>query len=194
MVVTWPTTSGADTYNIRYGTNPTSLTQTAINVTSPATITGLTGGTTYYFRVIALNNEGSGNSLQSTNQLSATAIPAIAAPTGVTAIATPGQIVINWNSVAGASSYEVLRGTVTGTYTSLASNLNTTTYTDAVPNGTAYFYVVRAWNTLPSANSAEVTRKAIASFAITSITSPTPNSLQVNWTASPYSRILFPEY
>ena len=184
MTVTWPAATGADSYDILYGTNPASLTQTATGVTSPHTLSGLTGAVTYYVRVRANNAIGSGTSILSTNQLSAIPVPLLSAPTGFTATATPGQVVLNWNAVSGASNYEVLRGTSTGSYTSLASGINATTYTDTtVSNGTSYYYVVRAFNGINGTLSSEQAVKPIQAFTISSTTSLSSSSIQVTWGA-----------
>jgi hypothetical protein len=70
------------------------------------------------------------------------------APSGVTA--TPqGQtsMLVTWNQVADASSYEVDRAEGTGSYANVASGLTATAYTDTGLNSaTTYSYVVRAKN------------------------------------------------
>ena len=71
-----------------------------------------------------------------------------AAPTGLTTTAADSSLTLNWNAVAGASTYNVLRATKAGgPYTSIAAGVATSTYTDnAVVNGTTYYYVVQAVN------------------------------------------------
>ncbi len=185
ITTTWPAVSGATTYDISYGTNPVSLTSSVANVTSPYTLGSLTGNVTYYVKVIAKNTVGTGTNIVSLNQLSAIPVAALAAPASVTATASPSQIVINWNSVAGASSYEILRGTTSGSYTSLASGLIGTSYTDSTTaNGTAYYYVVRGFNGLNSPNSSEVAAKPVAPFTMSSLTPSSSSALQVTWGAT----------
>lgn len=59
--ITWTNVSGADTYNLYYGTSSpvtrTNGTQVT-GVTSPRTVSGLAGGITHYFRVTAVNEAG----------------------------------------------------------------------------------------------------------------------------------------
>jgi len=79
-------------------------------------------------------------------------------PTNLTAAPGPGgyQITLNWTAGANATSYEVLRGTVSGgPYTVVASGVTATTYTDGgLLLGTTYYYVVRSVNSFgTSANS-----------------------------------------
>ncbi|HWB58565.1 MAG TPA: glycosyl hydrolase [Chthoniobacteraceae bacterium] len=75
--------------------------------------------------------------------------PAPGAPSGVAASAAISQITLNWNPVAGASSYNIKRATSSGgPYTTIGSS-STTTYTDsgAMP-GTVYYYVITAVNSI----------------------------------------------
>lgn len=69
------------------------------------------------------------------------------APTGLT-VTGNAPITLSWNSVTGATSYNVYRGTISGglsTKTRVASNINATTYTDmSALVGTTYFYQVTA--------------------------------------------------
>jgi fibronectin type 3 domain-containing protein len=66
------------------------------------------------------------------------------------------QIILNWNAVSGASSYNLYRGTGNGgPYPTEFEGLATTNYIDnAVTNGTTYYYVVTAMvSEIESANS-----------------------------------------
>jgi fibronectin type 3 domain-containing protein len=69
------------------------------------------------------------------------------APTGLT-VTGNAPITLSWNSVSGATSYNVYRGTISGglsTKTRLASNDNATTYTDmSATVGITYYYQVTA--------------------------------------------------
>lgn len=62
MQVAWtPNSNGGaaiTNYEIAYGTNPASPSNTSTSATSPKTITGLTPGLTYYFKVRAQNSVG----------------------------------------------------------------------------------------------------------------------------------------
>jgi len=79
-------------------------------------------------------------------------------PMGLTATAASStQVSLTWNAVVGATSYNVKRSTNSGgTYTTIATGVVTTNYTDTVAVGTIYYYVVSAVaGGLESLNSAE---------------------------------------
>ena len=71
------------------------------------------------------------------------------APTGVAATAGDGQVSISWNSVSGATSYNIYWSTTTGitktTGTKISNATSPYTHT-SLTNGTTYYYVVTAEN------------------------------------------------
>lgn len=101
-------------------------------------------------------------------------------PTGLTAASGPAnmQISLSWTAPAGAApgySYNVKRGTVSGTYTTIATGVPGTTYIDTVPTaGTPFFYVVSAVSAAESGNSAE------ASATVPTVTALPNTGLQTN--------------
>ncbi|HEU5069279.1 MAG TPA: LamG-like jellyroll fold domain-containing protein [Verrucomicrobiae bacterium] len=83
----------------------------------------------------------------------------LAAPNGLAAVRGDGQVQLNWDAVATANGYNLRRATLSGgPYTLVATNLPGLDELDApVTNGTRYYYVVSATNTVTeSAGSAEV--------------------------------------
>ena len=84
-------------------------------------------------------------------------VPAV--PTGVSAKAISGsQISLGWTAASNATGYNIKRATVSGgSYTTIASGVMGTSYTDTgLTAGTAYYYVVSAVNPgHESNNSAE---------------------------------------
>lgn len=72
------------------------------------------------------------------------------APTNLVATAGNTQVSLTWNAVSGATSYNVKRSTTSGgPYTTIASFVNATNYTNTgLTNGTTYYYVVSALNNL----------------------------------------------
>ena len=80
------------------------------------------------------------------------------APAGVLASGSTKAITVRWLTSYGATAYDLLRSTTSGSgYTALASNLSGTSYMDTTAAaGTTYYYVVRAKNSAgTSGNSSQ---------------------------------------
>ncbi|MCD7887369.1 MAG: leucine-rich repeat protein [Clostridiales bacterium] len=116
----------------------------SIDTSTSKSFTGLTSGTTYYFRARAYvtvggtKYYGSYSSTKSTYYLSA--------PSSFTGSAVSSGISLSWGSVTGATGYKVYRSTSSsGTY-SLKTTTNSTSYTDtSVSRGNTYYYKVYAY-------------------------------------------------
>lgn len=82
-----------------------------------------------------------------------------APPTGVTATAAgQTQINVSWNASAGATSYNILRGTTSGgPYTQVGTSTTTSFPNTGLTCNTAYYYVVQAVGACTSGNSAQAT-------------------------------------
>ncbi len=141
---------------------------------SPWTDTNASGGTTYSYKVTALDTSG-GCETAPSNCVSTTATgPCTLAPVfaGVSAVSNPAQsnctLSVSWNaatpSCSGAVRYRVYRSTsspvalVPGNL--LATNVDATSYADGagLVSGTTYFYLVRAYhpsNGVEDPNTAE---------------------------------------
>lgn len=102
-----------------------------------------------------------------------------ATPTGLTATAGNGQVTLSWTAVSGAASYNIYRGTSSGSevlyqsgVTSNASTAPLAVFTDtAASNGVTYYYQVTAVNAYgESGKSSEVsgTPQAAASTLLSS--------------------------
>jgi fibronectin type 3 domain-containing protein len=189
----WTASSGATSYNVKRSTiSGGSYTTIASGVTATSYLnTGLTNGTTYYFVVTAVNAAGeSGNS----NEASAT--PASgptppSPPTGLTATAGNAQVSLAWTASSGATSYNVKRSTISGgSYTTIASGVTATSYTNTgLTNGTTYYFVVTAVNTAgESGNSNEASATPTAGSpppAPTGLTATGGNAqVSLSWSAS----------
>jgi fibronectin type 3 domain-containing protein len=160
VALTWSASTGATSYNVKRSTTSggpytTVNSPTVTNYTN----TGLTNGTNYYYVVSAVSASGeSANSSQVNATPAAPATPP-ATPTGLQATGGNAQVGLTWTASAGVTSYHVKRSTTSGSgYIQIAAP-TTANYTDAsVVNGTAYFYVVSALNSVgESANSTQVT-------------------------------------
>lgn len=97
-----------------------------------------------------------------------------------------GLVSLNWPAAEGADTYNVKRSAVRGgPYTTIASGLTATQFTDStVANGSYYYYVITSFAApLESANSGEVLGVPAAVSASWSTTAATPDwSNGANWT------------
>jgi autotransporter-associated beta strand protein len=70
-----------------------------------------------------------------------------AAPSGLTATASEGQVSLSWSAMAGASSYVVKQSlSVNGPFIAIAAPTGTSHTATGLTNGTTYFYTVSAVN------------------------------------------------
>jgi len=190
--LTWAASAGATSYDVYRGTTSggESTTPIASGVTSSSyTDTGLTIGTTYYYKVAAVNGAGTSGL---SNEASAMAEPAVpAAPAGLTATAGNASVSLTWTASTGATSYNVYRGTASGgeSTTAIATGITTAAYADStVTNGTTYYYKVAAVNaggTSGLSNEASATPALAAPAAPTGLAATAGNaSVSLTWTAS----------
>lgn len=111
------------------------------------------------------------------------------APTNLTATAGDTTVTLAWTASAGATSYNVLRGSSTGGESSYRTGIALTSYTDTgLTNGTTYFYKVTATNaagTSDASNEASATPIA-PTLNITSGPTATPGrgSAVIRWTTN----------
>ena len=109
------------------------------------THTGLTGGATYYYRVLAINAVGTG---PASNGATATTGAGPAVPANVVAARGDGSLDVTWDAVAGAAEYTVQwtsGGQPFADSRELAAETNRATVPDLV-NGTIYMLRVSAGN------------------------------------------------
>ncbi|CAM3675551.1 pectate lyase [Marinicrinis lubricantis] len=149
-----------DTYKIKRSTNPNGDFITIAEVSGEETMyrdSGLDNGITYYYVVTAENIGGESESSQTVSIVPAAPLQI---PTGLSAVRGDRQVMLSWNPVEGAVSYNVKRSERDGLdYKVIASGITETTFTDtALSNGSRYYYVVSASNeTSASTNSESVT-------------------------------------
>lgn len=149
--LTWTASSNAASYTIDYGTSSGVYTSSISNAVSPATVTSLTNGTTYYFKVTAINGAGT----RASSQLSA--IPGPPGSFSITSSqSSSGQVTLHWSAASGAVNYTVDYGTSSGVYSFSSAQLPSlqTTIT-GLSNGTTYFFRVVAHNGGGDTNTAE---------------------------------------
>jgi GH18 family chitinase len=116
--------------------------------------------------------------------------------TTLTAAAGNAKVSLTWSACAGASpSYNVYRNTdADTTFTMIAQNLSTTSYTDTDPsliNGTTYYYYVAAVNmttgAIGNSNQVSATPTDLSALPLppTNLTgySPAKKQIKISWTA-----------
>jgi phosphodiesterase/alkaline phosphatase D-like protein len=187
----WGTVAGATGYRLDVattntftaGTYVTGFQDLAVAATSQS-VTGLTAGTTYYYRVRAESGAGtSGNS----NTITAVTIPAAPVATSATSV-TASSCTANWGSVTGATGYRLDVSTASD-FSSFVSGYNnlavagTSQSITGLGGGATYYYRVRAENASgASANSNTISQLLIpAAPTATAATSVTATSFTANW-------------
>ena len=145
--LTWAAVDGAAKYEIYRSTQQSTGYSLLGTTTSTSYVnTGAAVGTTYYYKVRALNVDGAAGAYSSTVSGAAKAV-APAAPTVTMTYSDGGKPKLTWSAVSGATSYRVYRSESRGTGYSL---LGTTTSTSYVNTGAAvgktYYYRVKAVN------------------------------------------------
>ncbi|WP_418037497.1 pectinesterase family protein [Paenibacillus xylanilyticus] len=155
--ITWEAIEGASTYEIQ---RATSVTGTYDVITDQETgtsyvDTGLVNGKPYYYKVTAI--------AQGTRSLDSAAVgirPAVddgrpRSPSGVVADPEEGTINLSWEEAEAAEYYAVKRSeSPEGPYITVASNVNGTSFSDTqLSNGTAYHYIITAFNEVGESTS-----------------------------------------
>jgi hypothetical protein len=152
--------AGASDYYVYYGTTPGGETTKSAAITGTSTtITGLNGGTAYYFVVKAYNH---GTALNSAASNEASATTPLAAPANLTATAGTGQVTLSWTGSPGASDYYAYSTPAGGATTKSAAIVGTSATLTGLSSGTVYSFVVKAYNhssaiTSPASNTASAT-------------------------------------
>lgn len=197
-ILNWeaPTLNGGSAlseYRIyRSATSGGSLTQvgTVAGDVLTYTNTGLSAGSTYYYKVSAVNSVGEG-SLSSEVSVALPATPP-SAPTNFSGTGGDSQAVLNWSAPvsdggSAITNYKVYRSTTSGgTLTLIATVGDVLTYTNTgLTNGTTYYYKISAVNTagegvLTSEVSVAVSGASTAP-TVTSVTALFAR-VQIKWT------------
>jgi uncharacterized protein (TIGR02145 family) len=150
--VFWTTVDGASSYDLYYNAGTTIDIASAIKlsgVNSPKLVIGLTNGTTYAFAVSTVNGAGESklSVVQTTIPQAALVIPS--APAISNATAGDGSVTVSWNTVSGASSYNLYYAAGTTVPLTTATKLAGVTSPKQVTgltNGTQYAFAVSAVN------------------------------------------------
>ena len=141
----WDAVSGATSYTLYWATS-SGITSSSSAITSISTDNythaSLSNGSTYYYKVAAIDDAGTGTLSSEVN-----ASPVLSVPTNLTATSGNGQNVLDWDNVTGATSYTVYWDNSTGVSSSSTTltSISSANYThSSLTNGTAYYYKVAA--------------------------------------------------
>jgi len=147
ITIYWPSVSGATGYYIYRNTSPTgTYTQVGTSTTTTYTNTGLSTNTTYYYKVAAYNTGGTSSQSAYVSQNNGSAPQT--APTGlITTGATSSSVALSWDTLAGATGYNIYRSTSSGgTYSYVGTTTNNTYTNTGLSAGYTYYYKVAAYN------------------------------------------------
>ena len=179
--ITWTTDTNSSS-RVDYGTSSTSLNlnvSSATLVTSHSiTLTGLTTGTTYYFRVTSTDSFGNGTtSPAGSNQPASFVAAAVPEPVISAVTATPGSTsaTITWTTDETSTS-RVDYGTSSGSLTLNSSSATLVTAHSitltGLALGTTYYYRVTSVDSSNNSTTSPVTSGAPASFTTSTSTGP----------------------
>jgi hypothetical protein len=143
VTISWTAGTGSTSSVVQYGTTSGVYTTTIDPATSPRTITGLTSGTTIYYRVGARNVTG----LTWSGPSTVTPVPSVpSAPTAISAAAGNAQATITWTAGTGSTSSLVRYGSTSGVYATTIDPATSPWTITGLTNGTAVYYQVGAKN------------------------------------------------
>jgi len=142
----WKAVTGAAKYEVyrSYSENGPYTKYSTVTGTTYTNTAYLENGTTYYYRVRALNSSGVAGAYSSVVYV--TYKQTLSAPTVTGGNDAQGRPTLKWNAVSGAAKYEVYRArSRSGEYIKY-STVTGTSYTNIsyIENGNTYYYKVRA--------------------------------------------------
>ena len=184
--LTWCAVYGATSYRIYRSTSKGSGYSLLGTVTATSyTNTGAKAGTTYYYRVKAVNDAGLSPYSNIVSGQSKAVTPKLSAPVvKIGHSAASGKPMLTWNAVSGATSYKVYRATSqNGTY-SLLGTVTATSYTNTgAKAGTTYYYKVKAVNSAGESAYSNIVSGRATVTTLTMGHSSTSGKPQLTWKA-----------
>lgn len=146
ITVSWPEVGLAESYTLEYATNSSfSGKQVISGITDTSReVTGLAAETTYYFRLIAVNDGGPSGTSAAISETTQSPAPS-GTPTIAAAVDSPTQITIAWTAIGGATSYRVEYSTNSdfSSSTSISGITSTSQEISGLSQGARYY--IRAY-------------------------------------------------
>jgi titin len=203
VALTWsaPVTTGGAVvtdYEIQYSSNGTTWTtfSDSVSTTASVTVTGLTNGTAYTFRVAAVNGAGTGT--YSTASSSVTPFTTPGTPTSVTPTRGNGQVSLSWTAPVSNGGSAIIQYRVQfaaegsddySTWSSAVSTLSTSTsyVVTGLTNGTSYKFRVVATNAAGNGSYSSAS-SAVMPFTVSGaptsiVTTNGVSQVVLSWTA-----------
>ena len=185
-MLTWNAVSGATSYKV-YRATSKSGTYSLLGTTTATsyTNTGAKAGTTYYYRVKAVNDAGLSPYSNIVSGKVKSVTPKPSAPVvKIGNSASSGKPMLTWNAVSGATSYKVYRATSQkGTY-SLLGTVTATSYTNTgAKAGMTYYYKVKAVNSAGESAYSNIVSGRATVTTLTMGHSSTSGKPQLTWKA-----------
>ena len=166
VTLSWNSVSGALSYTL-YWDNVSGIDSSDNRITPISTDnythSGLDNGTTYYYKVAAVDSTGTMGTLSSEVNAS-TPLPA---PDNLSASGANNTITLTWNSVSGATSYTLYWDNVSGIDNSDTpiTPITNDNYTHSnMDNGSIYYYKVAAVNSSGTGTLSSVASALLSSY------------------------------
>jgi len=166
VTLSWNSVSGALSYTL-YWENVSGIDSSDNRITPISTDnythSGLDNGTTYYYKVAAVDSTGTMGTLSSEVNAS-TPLPA---PDNLSASGANNTITLTWNSVSGATSYTLYWDNVSGIDNSDTpiNSITNDNYTHSnMDNGSIYYYKVAAVNSSGTGTLSSVASALLSSY------------------------------
>ena len=183
--ISWGYIADASGYNIYRGDTvyPVSLTMLTNTEDTYTTDVTATPGTVYYYYLAAMNSiQTSVYSRANAGNIGLLVSPSLLATRGTSYT----NVIVSWNSVAGATGYNLWTNTVSDTNTAgIAANLINTTYTANLALGVTNYYWVKATNSLQVTPFSNVATGWVGALTVPGINASDGdsayNGIYVNW-------------
>ena len=146
--LTWKAVSGAAKYEVYRARSKDGdyIKYSTVTGTSYTNTSYIENGNTYYYKVRALNANGTAGAWSSIVAVTYQPKQTLSAPTVTGGNDSQGRPTLKWNAVSGAAKYEVYRArSLNGDYIKYSTVTGTSyTNTSYIENGNTYYYKVRA--------------------------------------------------